>query len=164
MVPSLPLLSCESSLSMKENPDRKKKKSNYFNYLSRRLLCHTLIQPHFDYGCTSQYSLLSKTLKTNLQIVQNKCIRYCLELPSPGHINPSHFRKLNWLPVEHRVELCTSTTVFKCWKRIAPSYLNNMFMPSLSNSNTRSQIALVCLFVEKSKNKKYVTSWTKHLE
>ena len=26
MVPSLPLLSCESSVSVKENPDRKKKK------------------------------------------------------------------------------------------------------------------------------------------
>ena len=28
MVPSLPLLSCESSVSVKENPDRKKKKKN----------------------------------------------------------------------------------------------------------------------------------------
>ena len=28
MVPSLPLLSCESSVSVKENPDRKKKQKN----------------------------------------------------------------------------------------------------------------------------------------
>ena len=28
MVPSLPLLSCESSVSVKENPDRKKKKNS----------------------------------------------------------------------------------------------------------------------------------------
>ena len=28
MVPSLPLLSCKSSVSVKENPDRKKKKKN----------------------------------------------------------------------------------------------------------------------------------------
>ena len=28
MVPSLPLLSCESSMSVKENPDRKKTKQN----------------------------------------------------------------------------------------------------------------------------------------
>ena len=64
------------------------------------------------------------------------------ELPSCGHISPSHFRKINWLLVEHRVELCTSTTVFKYWKGIAPSYLNDMFMPSLNNYNTRSQMAL----------------------
>ena len=29
MVPSLPLLSCELSVSVKENPDRKKKQTNY---------------------------------------------------------------------------------------------------------------------------------------
>ena len=33
MVPSLPLLSCESSVSVKENPDRKKKYVNYFNFI-----------------------------------------------------------------------------------------------------------------------------------
>ena len=31
MVPSLPLLSCELSLSVKENPDRKKKKKDLLN-------------------------------------------------------------------------------------------------------------------------------------
>ena len=87
-----------------------------FDYSSRRLLCHALIQPHFDYGCTSWYPLLSKTLKTNLRIVQNNCIRYYLELPSPGHTNPSHFRKINWLPLERRVELCTSTTFLNAGK------------------------------------------------
>ena len=112
------------------------------NYLSRRLLCDALIQPHVEYGCTSWYLLLSKALKTKLQIVQNKCIHFCLELPPHGHINPSHFRKINWLPVERRVELCTSTTVFKYWKIIAPSYLNDMLMSSLNNYNTRSQMAL----------------------
>ena len=77
-----------------------------------------------------------------MQIAQNKCIRSCLELPPRGHICPSHLRKINWLLVERRVELCTSTTVFKYWKGIAPSYLNDMFMPSLNNYNTRSQMAL----------------------
>ena len=67
----------------------------------------------------------------------------CLELPLPphGHISPSHFGKINWLSAEYRVELCTSTTVFKYWKGIAPSYLN-MFMPSLDNCSTSLQIAL----------------------
>ena len=118
------------------------RQSNYLNYSSRRLLCNALIQPHFDYGCTSWYPLLSKALKTKLQIARNKCIRFCLELPPRGHINPSHFRKIYWLSVEHRVELYTSTTLFKYWKGIAPSYLNDMFMSSLNNYNTKSQIAL----------------------
>ena len=87
-------------------------------------------------------SSLSKALKAKLQIAQNKCIRFCLELPPCGHTNSSNFRKINWLPVERRVGLCTSTTVFKYWKGIAPSYLNDMFMPSLNNYDTRSQMAL----------------------
>ena len=127
------------------------RQSNYLNYSTRRLLCNALLQSHFDYGCTSWYPLLSKVLKTKLQIAQNKCIHFCLELLPRGHISPSHFRKINWLPVERRVELSISTTVFKYWKGIAPSYLNDMFMPSLNNYNTRSQMALD---VEQIKDKK----------
>ena len=118
-----------------------------------------LKQPHFDYGCTSWYPLLSKALKTELQIAQNKSICFYLELPSRGHINPPHFRKINWLLVEHRVELCTSTTVFKYWKRIAPSYLNDMFMPSLNNYDTRSQMALdipLCRTIKGQKNMSFL--------
>ena len=118
------------------------RQSQYLSYSSRRFLFNALIKPYFHYGCASWYPLLSKTLKTDLQIAQNKCIRFCLELPPRGHINPSHFRKINWPPAERRVELCTSTTVFKYWKGIAPFHLNDMFMHSLNNYNTRSEMAL----------------------
>ena len=111
-------------------------------YSSRGLLCNALIQPYFHYGCTSRYLLQSKALKTKLQIVQKKCIPFCSELLPHGHINLSHFRKINWLLVGRKVELCTSTTVFKYWKGIPPSYLNGMFMPSLNNYNIRLQMAL----------------------
>ena len=77
------------------------RRSNYLIYSSRRLLCNALIQPHVDYECTSWYPHLSKALKTKLQIAQNKCICFCLELPPHGHISPSHFRKINQLLVEH---------------------------------------------------------------
>ena len=142
----------DSNLNGKSKARRVLKKiSTKLNYSSRRLLCNALIQSHFDYGCTSWYPLLNKAFKTNLQIAQNKYIRFCLELPPRGHISSSHFRKINWLAVKHRVELCTFTTVFKYWKGIAPSYLNDMFMPSLNNYNTRSQMALD---VEQIKDKK----------
>ena len=55
--------------------------------------------------------LLSKALKTKFQIAQNKYIRFCLDLPLRGHINPSHFRKINWLPVERRLD--TESRPFK---------------------------------------------------
>ena len=95
------------------------RQSNYLNYSSSILLCNVLTQPHFGYGHLSWYPLLSKASKTKLQIAQNKYIHFCLELLPRGHISPSHFRKIIWLAVERRVELCTSTSVFKYWKGIA---------------------------------------------
>ena len=69
-------------------------------------------------------------------------MRFCLELQPHVQISPSHFRKINWLPFQSRVNLRTSTTLFKYWKGIAPSYRNNIYIPSVNNYNTKSQMAL----------------------
>ena len=114
----------------------------FLNPACKRLLCNALIQPHFDYGCTSWYPLICKAFKKRFQIAQNKCIRYCLDLPLCTHISPIHFRKINWLPVEHRVELCTATTLLKFWNQLIPSYFQDIFTPTFNKHNTRSQMAL----------------------
>ena len=102
------------------------------NYLSRRLL--------LTMDAHRWYPLLSKVLNIKFLINQNKYIYFYSELPPCGHISPSHFRKINWLPVKCRVELCTSITIFKCWKGIVSSYLNDML--SLNHYNTRLQMTL----------------------
>ena len=113
----------------------------YLKYSSRRLLCNALVQPHFDYGCTSWYPLLRvRPWKLNCKLLKAKAYVLAWSCHLVVIINPSNFRKINWLPVEHRVELCTSTTVFR--KGIVPSYLNDIFMLSIINYNTRSQMAL----------------------
>ena len=76
---------------------------------------NTPIQPYFDYGCSSWFPRLKKNLKIKLQKAQNKCIRFCLNLPPISHINPSHFRKINSFPPSDRVEYCITNTVFKSW-------------------------------------------------
>ena len=43
----------------------------------RRLLCNALIQPHFDYVCSSWFPNLNQKLKKKLQTTRNKCIRFC---------------------------------------------------------------------------------------
>ena len=115
-------------------------------WIIRLEYCCVILLYNFTLTMDAHHGILSwvRAWKLNCRLLktQNKCIRFCLELPPHGHINPSHFNKINWLPVERRVELCTSTTVFKYWKGIAPSYINYMFMPSLNNYNARSQIAL----------------------
>ena len=118
-----------------------------------------LIQSHFDYGCSSWFPLLKKNLKLKLQKAQNKCIRFCLNLPPRSHINPSHFRKINWLPVSDRVEYCIANTVFKYWNGIVPGYIHEMFKPSLCRYSTRLQMALDILCGKQIQGKKAYPSW-----
>ena len=80
--------------------------------------------------------------KKRFQFTQNKCVPYCLDLPQRFHISTTQFRKINWLPVELRVVLCTATIVFKYWKQLTPSCFNEIFTPSFNKYNTRSQMAL----------------------
>ena len=117
------------------------RQSRYLTPAYRILLCNALIQPHFDYVCSSWFPLLKTNLKLTLQIVQNKCISFYLNLPPRSHIDPSHFRKINWLPVSDRVEYCIANTVFKYWNEIVPGYIHEMFMPSLCRYSTRSKMA-----------------------
>ena len=70
----------------------------------RRLLCNSLIQPHYDFACCSWYPLLTQNLKKRLQISQNKCIRFCLSLNNRDRIDKTKFNEINWLPVKERFE------------------------------------------------------------
>ena len=95
----------------------------------RRLLCNALIQSHFDCGCSSCFPLLKTNIKLKLQKAQNKCIRFCLNIPLRSHIDPSHFIKINWLLVSDRVEYCITNTIFKYWNGIAPGHIHEMSKP-----------------------------------
>ena len=68
------------------------RKQRFLTYPLRRLLCHALIQSHYDYACSEKD-----------QISQNKYIRYCLKLDNGSHVGVVEFKKLNWLPTEERV-------------------------------------------------------------
>ena len=74
---------------------------------------YAMIQPHFDYGCSAWYPYLNKSLKKKLQTLQNKCIRFCLNLNNRDHIGLTEFEKINWLPINDHFEQCISSTTFK---------------------------------------------------
>ena len=114
----------------------------YLTPAYERLLYNALIQPHFDHGCSSWFPLLKKNLKLKLQRAQNKCIPFCLNLPPRSHINPWHFRKINWFPTSDTVECCITSAVFKYWNGIVSGYIHEMFKPSLCRYSSRSQMAL----------------------
>ena len=70
----------------------------------RRLFCNAIIQPHFDYACSAWYPNLTQKLKKKLQVMQNKCIRFCLQLDKMSTISHKEFKDLNWLPAINSFE------------------------------------------------------------
>ena len=73
------------------------RKNRYLTPYLKRLLCNALIQPHFDYVCSSRYPNLNKKFKSKLQTIQSKCMRYCLQLDNRSQIGTKDFGKINWL-------------------------------------------------------------------
>ena len=113
------------------------RKQKFLSLSSRRLLCNALIQPHFDCACAAWYPLLNKRQSKRIQIAQNKCIRYCLNLDNKTHIGTNEFLKINWLPTKKRVEQCICVNVFSFFNQMSPQYTAEIFHPSSSVHNTR---------------------------
>ena len=59
--------------------------NRYLTPYLKQILCNALIQPHFDHACSAWYPNLNKKLKSKLQTIQNRCIRYCLQLDNRSH-------------------------------------------------------------------------------
>ena len=78
-----------------------------------RLLCNALIQPLFDYAWTAWFPNLSKKLRLRLQVMQNKCIRFCLQLHKMSRICVNKFLELNWLNVHDRYLQFIVSHIFK---------------------------------------------------
>ena len=89
------------------------RKNRFLSPELRRILCNALIQPHFDYACPAWYPNLTEKTKKKIQIMQNKCIRFCLRLDKMHHISDEDFRLINWLPTRKRVDQCINTITFK---------------------------------------------------
>ena len=114
------------------------RQGKYLNSRLRRMLCNTLIQPHFDFACSAWYPNLTKGLKKKLQISQNKCIRFCLFLGNREGIRYKHFAKINWLPVADRVYQFIAASVYKFFNKLAPIYMGEIFTKHENIRTTRS--------------------------
>ena len=88
-------------------------KNKFLNLALRRLLCNTLIQGHFDYASSVWYPNPTHKMKNKVQITQNNCIRYCLQLDKMTHISKNEFETLNLLPVKDRFNQFINSIIFK---------------------------------------------------
>ena len=80
------------------------RKQNFLDSSIRRLRLNALIQPHFDYACTSWYPMLNEGLSKKIQAAQNKCIRFYLNLKNTAHIGANESKAINWLPTKNRMD------------------------------------------------------------
>ena len=110
------------------------RKNSFFTPGLRRLLCNALIRPHFDYVYSAWYPNLTKKLKHRIQAIQNKCMRFCLQLDKLKHISHEEFQSLNWLPVSYRFKQCVNAIVFKYFNEQCPNYLNEVFDDAVENN------------------------------
>jgi hypothetical protein len=115
------------------------RKKEYLTQHTKKLLVMSLIQCHYDYACSIWYHGLSKFLKNRLQTTQNKLIRFILDLDARSHISAEHFKSLNWLPVNKRVERIVLGHVFRIKHGLAPDYMMEHFTPqdSIHSYSTR---------------------------
>ena len=114
------------------------RKQRFLNKNIRRILCNSLIQPHYDFACSSWYPLLTKNLRKRLQVSQNKCISFCLNLNNRNSIDKIKFLEINWLPVERRYEQCICTLIYKYFHTDVPGYISDMFNANVIKYNTRN--------------------------
>ena len=95
-----------------------------FNLKTKKLLVSALIQSQFDYSCSSWYSGLSKKLKGRMQTMQNKIVRYMLNVPPRHHIGFEEFKSVGVLPVHFRVEQLKLGHMYNIVNGSAPDYMN----------------------------------------
>ena len=119
------------------------RKNRYLTPHLKRLLCNALTQSHFDYACSAWYPNLNKKFKSKLQTVQNRFIRYCVQLDNRSQTGEKHFEKLNWLPVSERFNQYLCSNAFKFFKETCPLYFHDIYRQSGQNqANTRSVLKL----------------------
>ena len=105
------------------------------NLNTRKILCTALIQCHFDYSCSSWFSGVNKTLRKKLQIMQNKMVRFTLNLRRRDSVRNKEFLKVDALNVSDRVKQLKMNHVFKIRNQTSPSYMLSHFNRLNVNSN-----------------------------
>ena len=72
-----------------------------------------------------------------MQVAQNKCIRFCLNLGNRFHIGTKQFEAINWLPTKERFEQSACVGIFNFFAGAAPLYVSEMFLPIQQSHITR---------------------------
>ena len=67
-----------------------------------RMLCITLIQPHFDYACPDWHHNLLTKRKRKQKLYKTNASRFGLRLDNMHHTSEENFGTIYWLPASKR--------------------------------------------------------------
>ena len=71
--------------------------------------------------------------------MQNKCIRFCLNLGNLDHIGTKEFKKINWLNTNDRFLQCVCSAEFNFFHKNGPDYMSEIIHTAFQgNIGTRS--------------------------
>ncbi len=116
--------------TVKKSSGRRKflyRQGQKFSKITKKTLCQSLVQSHLDYAISSWYAAMTQKAKNKLQILQNKMIRFTLDLGPRTHITEEHMKELNMLRIPNRIKQLRLNTAHKIFNNKAPSYLNTHF-------------------------------------
>ena len=93
---------------------------------------------------------LNEKVKKKIQIMQNKCIRFCLKLDKMHHISEEEYKSINWLPTSKRIDQCINTKTYNFVNNTFPFYLNEIFesTPHCSIGTRNNVLNLNTLFIK----------------
>ena len=97
------------------------------SFQCRKTLCTALIQPYFDYCCSSWYEGLNKKYKSRLDILQRRMIRLIFRFEPRDHVGQEHLRRLGWFSVADRVRYFKLVHMYKVLSNRAPRYISDSF-------------------------------------
>ena len=92
------------------------------------MLSNALIQPHFDYACSSWYPNLNEKQKKKENTNRtNECISFCLKLGKTHHVFNKEFQSTNWLPVDKKVQQCINAITLEFVNNAFPCYFHKVY-------------------------------------
>ncbi len=94
---------------------------------TKKTLCLALTQRNFDYSVSSWYPAMSQMAKTKIQVVQNKLIRFMLNLGSKDHVGIEQLNTLGLLNVNDRTKQSRLRNAHKVFYKQAPENLMSNF-------------------------------------
>ena len=103
--------------------------SSSLDFECRKILCVSLVQPYLDYCCSTWYSSISQRLRSKLEVVQRRMVKFVNSQDVYYHVDLGDFRNLSWLSFPDRVSFFNLMHVFKIRAGRVPSYLLANFRP-----------------------------------